>query len=465
MTLADLFLAPIFCFLILRIGKAYRDKRHKNTAITPYFMTGLKIKLLASFLFGLFYQFYFTKGNLDNDRLICCDNGTYYYSGYVVYNTLVTDPAVGIDFLLTKAGGPVPGFDYVNGYGMDKPGDPEQVLMYKIVALTSLLSFGFYLPTAFFFALFAFSGQWKILEVFYEKYPTLHKQLAYACLFIPSVVFWGSNILKDTICIGMLGWFFFAFNNLVQRRQILKSLFVLYVTGATLLALKAYILLAFLPGLMLWMYFSFLRSVTNKALRYTSAIIVISMFSVSSGYILKAVGNVSQKYQLDQIKKVAEGFHSYHTTLSESGQAGSGYSLNITGYTAGAMLRVFPQAVNVTLFRPYIWETTSPQMMMSAVESLILIFLTLYLIYQSGILSFIRYLANPEIALCVTFTIILAFAIGVTAFNFGALVRFKIPIMPFFFVSLILVNHLKAQDQIKKQEAKLRRQQALAKPI
>ena len=39
------------------------------------------------------------------------------------------------------------------------------------------------------------------------------------------------------------------------------------------------------------------------------------------------------------------------------------------------------------------------------------------------------------------FSISFAFAVGVSTFNFGTLVRYKIPLLPFFLVALVLIRH------------------------
>jgi hypothetical protein len=43
---------------------------------------------------------------------------------------------------------------------------------------------------------------------------------------------------------------------------------------------------------------------------------------------------------------------------------------------------------------------------------------------------------------CILFSIFFAFGVGIAGTNFGALVRYKIPMMPFFFGSLYLIFKL-----------------------
>jgi hypothetical protein len=49
--------------------------------------------------------------------------------------------------------------------------------------------------------------------------------------------------------------------------------------------------------------------------------------------------------------------------------------------------------------------------------------------------------SDPVLAFSIPFILILAIAIGMTSFNYGALVRYKTPILPFFATTIILINY------------------------
>ena len=78
----------------------------------------------------------------------------------------------------------------------------------KWVALLSFISFRNYSAICIFFSVFSFAGQWQLYKAFLYFYPKIPKQLAIACLFVPSLAFWGGGILKDTICLGCIGFLF-----------------------------------------------------------------------------------------------------------------------------------------------------------------------------------------------------------------------------------------------------------------
>jgi hypothetical protein len=69
-------------------------------------------------------------------------------------------------------------------------------------------------------------------------------------------------------------------------------------------------------------------------------------------------------------------------------------------------------------------------------------------LFKAGFIRFLKLIAeNPEVQFCLVFSVIFAFAVGFTSFNFGALARYKIPFMPFYYIALFILAD--AQKQVK----------------
>jgi hypothetical protein len=127
--------------------------------------------------------------------------------------------------------------------------------------------------------------------------------------------------------------------------------------------------------------------------------------------------------------------------------AGSGYTLGEMDGSFIGMLRLAPKAINVSLFRPYPWEVSNPLMLLSALESTGFLFLALYVFWKRRY-SVLKALDHPDIAFTMVFSIVFAFAVGVSTFNFGSLARYKIPLLPFFFIGLALILHSKSDRNV-----------------
>jgi hypothetical protein len=104
-------------------------------------------------------------------------------------------------------------------------------------------------------------------------------------------------------------------------------------------------------------------------------------------------------------------------------------------------LSAAPLAIFTALFRPLPWEIGSPTMIVSAIENTILILFVLYSLIRIGPFRFFRITFNDSfLVYCLIFSLFFAFGVGIAGTNFGALVRYKIPLMPFFFSFIYIVR-------------------------
>jgi hypothetical protein len=250
----------------------------------------------------------------------------------------------------------------------------------------------------------------------------------------------------------LMFFFYSAHNVLILKKNLFKYTLLGALSGWIIFNSKAYVLLTFIPPLLLWLYLIKVKSVQNSVLGIFVGFFLLIILSAAGYFAFVNMANASEKYALNKLEKRIEGFQGYHNYLAEKGISKSGYHLEIESFSPLGILKVVPAAVNVSLFRPYLWESRSPLILISALESTVALIFFLRLIWRFGFLSLIRYLKTPEVALGILYAIILGTACGITAFNFGALVRFKIPLLPFFFSAMLIIQHLSMvkKDQNRK---------------
>ncbi|MFZ1617539.1 MAG: hypothetical protein WAT41_09350, partial [Flavobacteriales bacterium] len=81
---------------------------------------------------------------------------------------------------------------------------------------------------------------------------------------------------------------------------------------------------------------------------------------------------------------------------------------------------------------------------------------TMLLLWRTRIWFFIRCITgNPLVLLCILFAVVFGFVIGLTTPNFGALVRFKIPLVPFLVAGLFIIDFLNRKRVFARQRKKL----------
>lgn len=124
---------------------------------------------------------------------------------------------------------------------------------------------------------------------------------------------------------------------------------------------------------------------------------------------------------------------------------GSGYSLGELDGSWQSMIFVAPGAINVSLFRPYLWEANNPLMALSALESFITLLATILVLIQ--VRSYLFYYIRAEVIFCLVFALIFAFGVGASSYNFGTLSRYKIPLLPFYWSALAIIYTSWARDR------------------
>lgn len=430
-TLLDYFLLPLYLVVIYTIAFKIRDVYYPiGHAWRSYFMPGLTVKILGAIGIGLLYQYYYVGG----------DTANYFWHAQLV-NSAFDESIVKWFNLVFR----IPEWwDGAYSNYISKMFWYEAPTEYAVVTITSLIAmftFTTFLPTSILFAALAYTGIWAMFRTFAIRYPGYVKHVAIAVLFVPSTVMWGSGIFKDTICMFGVGWMTYgAFSILINRdfrpRVILLTAFSFFLIGQ----IKLYILLSFVPALMLWILFTYSHLVRNP---FSRTLLKAGVIGAAVGSFLifsQKFGESLGKYSLENVAKTSYATSSYIREIS--GDQGSAYDLGVIEPTTAGMLKKFPAAVNVTLFRPYIWETRKVIQLLNAFEAAIFLWVTIKILIVVRPRRIWRTIADdPTIQFCLIFTIIFAFAVGLSSGNFGTLSRYRIPCLPFFGVALIAIYY------------------------
>ena len=111
--------------------------------------------------------------------------------------------------------------------------------------------------------------------------------------------------------------------------------------------------------------------------------------------------------------------------------------------TWSSVLSKAPAATTATLFRPFLWECRSAVMVLSGLENLWLLVLCIGTVLRGQIVLFLTVvLRNPLVFMCIAFALVYGFITGVSTPNFGALVRFKIPLIPLFVSGIFITRYI-----------------------
>lgn len=434
-TSADLFYVPA-CFLILFFIIRAKAKRNKDERIKMLYFRAFYFKLICVLAFTLLTEFYFKGG----------DTSLFYQATKNLRAAIAEDPdnlwvALQSQKLTYKS--PLFDYFYYDNYEYDLTYNymfaTPNFYPGKLALIPSLIFGNSYLCINMVFGFFALSGAIRLFKTFYYYYPKLWREIALACLFLPSVCYWSSGLLKDTICFGSVGFIAYAFLNVfVKKEKILSSLAIILVCGALLYFIKVYILLVLVLSLLIWQFAEFNKLIENKTLQRIFAGMTFAGSIVIGILLLNYMTSTEagQQYQLDKLAGNAEYQRQMYANIAQqTGGTDSHFEIN----TSNPVLMVLG-GITATFYRPFIWEVNSPIVILSVLESSAFLFLTLFFIFKKGFKQFFRLsLSEPRILMCFIFAFVFAVAVGISSANFGALSRYKIPCMPFYLIMMILL--------------------------
>lgn len=437
MELRDLVVTPVLILLIYAI--AYSIRPYVTTEITRrYFFSSLTARIFGSLLLGFLYQFYYGGGDTFNYHT---------HGSRVIWEVIMEDPARGFA-LLGSSGNDLLAFQYSSRLLF--LGDTSSFFVIQIATIFDLLTFSTYSATAALFAVVSFIGTWLFFNAFVHDYPGLRKWIALAILFIPSTIFWGSGILKDSIVLACLGAITYCVKRIFIDRSIRPATVLLLILCVFITyKIKLYVLLCFFPAALIWIYASAFFKIRSLVLKSLIVPFVLALIAVSGYYAVLKTGESDSRFALENLVQTAQ-ISAYDIGFYSGRNAGSGYSLGELDNSISGMLKLAPAAVNVSLFRPYVWEVRNPLMLLSALESLVLLVFTIYIVFKKR-LSFFKGLTNPDTLFCLAFSIPFAFAVGISTFNFGTLARYKIPLLPFYALALIFLFHSSSKPRAEEQ--------------
>lgn len=426
MELRDLLVTPVFLLLIY--GVAFLARPYVTDEINRgYYFPALTAKIFGAIALGLVYQYYYGSG----------DTFMYHtYGSRLIWKAFIESPIDGLKLLFADTRNPGDVYQYASQIYLFR--DANSYAVIRLAAIFDLLTFSTYSSTAALFAVLSFIGSWQFYLTFYKQFPHLHGRLAVAAFFIPSVFFWGSGVLKDSVTLACLGIATYQIYLIFLERKVrVFNVLLLLLSLYLIFSIRKFVLQAYLPSVLLWLGSSQVYRIHSVILRAMVVPFVVVVLVGSGYFTVTKIGEDDERYALGKLAKTSR-VTAYDIRYWSGRFAGSGYSLGELDGSFESMLRLAPQAINVSLFRPYLWEVKNPLMLFSAVESFLILMVVLYVIVQQRSLLFSS-LAKPNVLFALSFTIVFAFAIGVSTYNFGTLVRYKIPLMPFLVTALVLL--------------------------
>ncbi len=477
--------SSLFIFLIAKM-KFFACEGISRKAIQGVFI----LKILFGILLSLIYTFYYT------DRSTA-DIYKYFDDSKVLFDALFTKP---VDYfqMLFGIGNDTPYFDvYYNQmnhwyreYDSNLYNDSHTIIRFN--AVVRLFSMSVYNVHTVFMCFLSLLGLTAIYKTFIPVMKEKSLLLFGAVFLIPSVLFWGSGVLKEGLLFFGLGFLVYYSHKVIYGDWNAKNIFWILFSVALLALTKFYVAVAVIPALVA-NYRIEKSGNKNVLLKYVTSYILIfcggllatnslqvlvqkqkDFINLANGgtylqrittektdtiYIASVMHDqlgINQKTkEVTIINKIdycrvwkdgkleeetefvgAKNFkETSYRLLLDYGKTGSTIEIQKLEPNILSFLKATPKALYNTFFRPFFFESFSPFILMAGFENLFIILLTIVVIIFAD-----RKVFKEKIFwLCVFFTVVIFALTGLITPVIGAIVRYKIAALPLLLIALFML--------------------------
>jgi hypothetical protein len=313
--------------------------------------------------------------------------------------------------------------------------DPASFAFAKLVLPVYTLAGGTYLGTSLLLSLLSFAGCWMLYRVLAQRYPTAQLSLAAIWLGYPSLLFWASGLMKESLLFAAFGFGLAALLSLLWRPITIRSGLihgmVILVTGAVIFLVKPYWLFALIGiGAFAPLQYALLKTIRKKSLQGWLIPIVLGMLILGGlAWLL-----------------------TYHPWYFEKALVTRLYSLNTSSAYTGLMrdignvdlslwgvLSKVPSSLALMLAYPMPWEVRDVLSGFSALENtLILTWLVIFAIQLRKRKRFGMFGQDAFVTFCVAFGVCYLVFIGFSMVHAGSIARYKIYSLPILLTGLAI---------------------------
>ncbi len=304
----------------------------------------------------------------------------------------------------------------------------------RVNAFVRLFSFGIYPVHILAWCFFSFTGLALLYKAFYRYLSNSPGFLAGALFLLPSVLCWGSGVLKEGIVFLFMGVLIFSLYRWYTAgfKWIYPVMMLISFLGFFLL--KIYILLALLPGIIAFLICR-ITQFKRPVLSFIAVVGSVGIIALNIQYLLPSVNFL----------EILSGKQQAILRLAWYVNSGSVVDVSTLEPHFLSFLVHWPGAMLNTTLRPFPWEATTGLQWLAAIENLFI---------AISIIIAILFFKQPEnnekravLLFCLSFTIILFSIMGLTTPVLGTLVRYRMPALPFMFIGLLLITDIERLKQ------------------
>ncbi len=407
----------LFIFIIQKIA-FFKIEGISNRKLVIAFL----VKVIAGILLGAVYTFYYT-------NRLTSDTFKFFDDSQIMFNLLFEHPKWFFQMLTgyhDDAPYLLPYYDIMHNWYNKSAIFNDYRTQIRINTILRFISLGYYNVHVVIFSFLSFIGLTALLKLFINDLKEKRTFLYVGVYFLPSVVFWGSGLLKDSLIFFATGISLYYLQKAItksSRRVLYVFSFLLFFALLMVIKFHNYILLV--PLCFAFIVTQFYSK--RKWLIFIASVIVYYVVLIKIYYVLPGYGLI------DLLSKKQNEF----IILAQQYKAQSQISITELTPSFWNAIANTPEALYHSFCRPWFWESKSAFILMAGFENLIILLLIVF--------CFIGFDIKAKITSLFLLSLFYVFSlfelIGLVTPVMGAMVRYKSQALPFLvFVIASLTN-------------------------
>ncbi|SIT92566.1 hypothetical protein [Pontibacter indicus] len=394
-------------------------KQDCNPKLRPYLFPTLLLKLACGLLIGVLSFHVYDKGDTQ-----------LYYQRALLMTDLAHEQGIGayLQYLFTNDP------TGTTLQGLQKPFYESAWNMPRLLSVPMLLTNGNYYLSSLYLSLFSFAGLWFFVNALARYFPTTAIPAVVAFLAFPSVVFWSSGVLKESVLMGGMGLLLGS------------SLYLLFGKRKPLL----YLSLALVGLYLIWLvkYFVAVALALTLALSLLLKLIFYNPKLAHIHWVLKGLAlmvlfsgiawlgtQLNPNLHLEALPDVVYG--NYQVSLLAS-QGKPRIDFPFLEPTYLSFILHSQLAFIGMLFRPFIWEAYNIRTFVAAFENTLLLVLAFGFLRDLFEAGRVKWRYGYMLTALLVFVFVMGVLLAYSMPNLGTLNRYRVVVLPFVVYLLLL---------------------------
>lgn len=397
----NIFFLVLLSFLLFRsIGKG---------ELSSWFITGLIFKILAGLAVGILYFYIYEYG----------DTILYYTDASSLAEIAYHAPLEYFNILVGNA-------DLTLHYS----NNPRALFFVKLISPVLIISGKNYWICSLYLSIISFTASWYLLVTIVKHFPAIKYQAIFSLLFFPSVVFWSSGILKESIAFSIIAVLIMYFIQLIYSPKLLNvwKLVVAAILLYVLFMLKYYyaaaILVAIVPTIMI-------TSISWKT-KVKHPVITWIALCVFVGFVVSTLHPNLNFNRIIEVLVENNQLYEQHYDLAKTIHY---YKLESEWWS---ILINTPLALISIWFRPFVFEAGSFLQIALGIENLMILTLFIGLMIRKPT---IKSISINLLLSALTYILVLSIFLAISSPNFGTLSRYRVSFLPFLIMLISSDNY------------------------